>query len=53
MFGQSVNNHQAKITFDQYGQIAIGSSSDELAAFFRENQASLLKVVKDSSIKAN
>jgi tripartite-type tricarboxylate transporter receptor subunit TctC len=50
---QSVNNHQAKITFDQYGQIAIGSSSDELAAFFRENQASLLKVVKDSSIKAN
>jgi len=50
-FIQSVNNQQAKFTYDQYGQIAIGSSAEELTTFFKENQSSLLKVVRDSAIK--
>ncbi|HEX4328591.1 MAG TPA: tripartite tricarboxylate transporter substrate binding protein [Burkholderiales bacterium] len=50
-FAGAVNSPDMKVQLDQRGAIPVGSSADELAAFFKDNTTNLAKVVQESNIK--
>jgi tripartite-type tricarboxylate transporter receptor subunit TctC len=52
-FGSVVQMPEIRALLEQRGQMPVGGSADELAAFFKDNLASLVKVVRDSSIKTD
>jgi tripartite-type tricarboxylate transporter receptor subunit TctC len=50
-FAGAVKTPEVRKLLEDRGQLPIGSSAQELAAFFKTNQSSLTKVVHDSDIK--
>ena len=48
----AVQTPEVKVLLEQRGQLPVGSSAEDLAAFFRTNLVSLVKVVHEASIKA-
>lgn len=49
-FAAAVNTPEIKTQLDARGALPVGGTADELAVFFRDNGASLAKVVRESNI---
>jgi tripartite-type tricarboxylate transporter receptor subunit TctC len=48
---QTVKSPDMQKALEERGQVAVGSTPEELAKFFKDNHTSLTKVVKDADIK--
>jgi tripartite-type tricarboxylate transporter receptor subunit TctC len=50
-FADAIKLPETRAALEQRGQLPVGGTPAQAAAFIRDNQASLLKIVKDADIK--